>query len=70
MKPINLGIQNISIHKVYMQVGRVGNHDESIKVRAGGRGGFKTIKYVSILTVYFPFLKIFLKKKERKREND
>ena len=50
-----------------MQVGRVGSHDESIRVRAGG-GGFKTIKYVSILTVYFPFLKIFSKKKKKERE--
>ena len=40
----------------------MGCHDENVWVRAGG-GGLKTGKYVSILTVYFPFLKIFSKKK-------
>ena len=42
----------------------MGCHDENVWVRAGG-GGLKTGKYVSILIVYFPFLKIFSKKKKK-----
>ena len=53
---------------MHTQVGRMGCHDENVWVRAGG-GGLKTGKYVSILIVYFPFLKIFSKKK-KKTEND
>ena len=50
-----------------MQVRGGGSHDESVWVCTGG-GEFKLCKYVSILTVYFPFLKVFSIKK--KNEND
>ena len=49
-----------------MQVGGGGTHGKSIRIRIMG-GRFKAGEYVVILTVYFPFLKIFSIKK--KNEN-
>ena len=50
-----------------MQVWVGRSHDESRKVHTEG-GGFKPGEFVCMLTVYFPYLKIFSIKK--KNEND
>ena len=50
-----------------MQVWVGRSHDESIQVHTEG-GGFKPGEFVYMLTVYFPYLKIFSIKK--KNEND
>ena len=50
-----------------MQVGGGESHDESVRVRTAGKGGFKPGEYVRISTVYFQYLKIFSIKK--KNEN-
>ena len=51
------------------QAGGGGDHDEGVLVRKGGRG-FKPGEHVCILTIYFPFLKIFLIKKKNENNQD
>ena len=56
VKQLKLGLG--AIHKVRTKVGGGECHDESIQVHTVG-GGFKPGEYIRILTVCFPFLKIF-----------
>ena len=60
--------QSRAIYKVRKQVGeRELNHDESVLVRTGG-GEFKPGENVRILTVCFPFLKIFSIKNKNEQD--
>ena len=53
-----------AIHKVCAQIGGGGNHDEIVQVHTEGVG-FKLRECIHISTVYVPFLKIFLIKKQK-----
>ena len=51
--------------KVCAQVGGGESHDKRVRVCTGEEEWVKPGEYICILAVYFPFLKIFLIKKEK-----